>query len=170
MSPLISETTESVETLPDRRQGLIYRGQSVSWLLVTWWRREPGHQQLRYLHIFPGNNLGTTRVGLICNDMSILTSFFNTNFSHACQNSFKYLQDTGKRLISNADFRLKAQQQKKNNFMSYLVAKNRSIFLKSRPILAQLCVQSKNIFWGSHEYYFIDLDRYLSNLNTLSTK
>ena len=112
--------------------------------LVTQGARTLGATIFTY---FSRNNLGTTHVGLICNDIFFLTSFFNTHFSHACQNSFKYLQDIGKRLVSNADFRLKAQQK---NFMSYLVAKNQSIVVKSRPILAQLCVQSKNIFMRSH--------------------
>ena len=40
--------THGVEILPQVRQGLTYSTQSISWLLMSWRRKEPGHQQTWY--------------------------------------------------------------------------------------------------------------------------
>ena len=42
--------TQVVEILPQIRQGPTHFTESTSWLLVSWRRKEPGHQQLWYWH------------------------------------------------------------------------------------------------------------------------
>ena len=42
------------EILPRGRQGPIYSAPSISWLLVTWRRKDPGHQESWDWHSYPG--------------------------------------------------------------------------------------------------------------------
>ena len=42
------DMTQVVEILPQVRPGYTYSTQSISWLLVPWRRKEPGHQQPWY--------------------------------------------------------------------------------------------------------------------------
>ena len=42
------DTTQVVEILPQIRQEPTYSTKSISWLLMSWWRKEPGHQQPWY--------------------------------------------------------------------------------------------------------------------------
>ena len=42
------DTTQVIEILPQIRQGSTYSTYSISWLLMSWRRKEPGHQQPRY--------------------------------------------------------------------------------------------------------------------------
>ena len=44
------DVTQVVEILPQIRQGPTHSTLSISWLLVSWRRKEPGHQQLWYWH------------------------------------------------------------------------------------------------------------------------
>ena len=37
-----------------RRWWLVYPAQSIAWLLMSWRRKKPGHQQLWYLFTYPG--------------------------------------------------------------------------------------------------------------------
>ena len=48
MSFLHIDMTQVVEILPQVRQGPTYSTESVSWVLMSWWRKEPGHQQPWY--------------------------------------------------------------------------------------------------------------------------
>ena len=48
MSFLHTNKTQVVEIPPRVRQGPAYSTQSVSWLLMSWRRKEPGHQQPWY--------------------------------------------------------------------------------------------------------------------------
>ena len=48
MSFLHIDMTQVVEILPQIRQGPTYSTQSISWLLMSWRRKEPGHQQPWY--------------------------------------------------------------------------------------------------------------------------
>ena len=50
MSFLHIDMTQVVEILRQIRQGPTYSTKSISWLLVSWRRQEPGHQQLWYWH------------------------------------------------------------------------------------------------------------------------
>ena len=45
MSFLHVDTTRIVETLPNVRQGPTYSTKLISWMLLSWRRNEPGHQQ-----------------------------------------------------------------------------------------------------------------------------
>ena len=45
MSYLHANTTQVVEISPRARQGPAYSTKSISWLLMSWRRKEPGHQQ-----------------------------------------------------------------------------------------------------------------------------
>ena len=48
MSLFHIDTTQVAKILPQIRQGPFHSTQSISWLLVSWRRKEPGHQQLWY--------------------------------------------------------------------------------------------------------------------------
>ena len=48
MSFLHTNKTQVVEIPPQVRQGPSYSTQSISWLLMSWRRKEPGHQQPWY--------------------------------------------------------------------------------------------------------------------------
>ena len=48
MALLHIDKTHVVVILPHVRQGLTYPTWSISWLLMTWWRKEPAHQQPQY--------------------------------------------------------------------------------------------------------------------------
>ena len=45
---LTTEMTQVFEILPHKRQAPVYSTYSIEWLLMTWRRKEPGHQQLWY--------------------------------------------------------------------------------------------------------------------------
>ena len=54
LSFLTIEMMQLFEILPHERQGPVYSTYSIAWLLMTWRRKEPGHQQLWYwLHFSP---------------------------------------------------------------------------------------------------------------------
>ena len=48
LSFLNVDVVQVVEIFPCGRQGPIYPAQSMPWLLIPWWCKELGHQQLRY--------------------------------------------------------------------------------------------------------------------------
>ena len=48
MSVLHIDSTQVLKILPQVRPGPIYSTQSISWLLMSWRRKEPGHQQPWY--------------------------------------------------------------------------------------------------------------------------
>ena len=48
MSFLHMDMTQVVEILPQVRQGPTHSAKSISWLLMSWRRKEPGHQQPWY--------------------------------------------------------------------------------------------------------------------------
>ena len=43
------DMTQTVQILPQVRQELAYSMQSISWVLMSWQLKEPGHRQPRYL-------------------------------------------------------------------------------------------------------------------------
>ena len=45
MSFLHIDLTQVLKILPQVREGPTYSIYSISWLLMSWWRKEPGHQQ-----------------------------------------------------------------------------------------------------------------------------
>ena len=48
VSYLHIDTMQIIEILPQIRQEPTYSTLSISWLLISWWRKEPGHQQPWY--------------------------------------------------------------------------------------------------------------------------
>ena len=46
--------TQSVEILPGGSQGPTYITLSMTFVPMTWWRKEPGHHQPQYRQSFPG--------------------------------------------------------------------------------------------------------------------
>ena len=53
LSFLNNEMVQVVKFLCCGRQGHVYLGWSIPWLLMSWWRKEPGHQQSWYWPISP---------------------------------------------------------------------------------------------------------------------
>ena len=49
-----SELVPIFEIIPQRRQSLAYPAYSISWLIIAWWRNEPGYQQSWYWFNVPG--------------------------------------------------------------------------------------------------------------------
>ena len=59
VSLLNIEMAQVIEIFPCERQGPVYPAKSISWLLMTWRRKEPGHHQPLY---WPSSNSSTGRV------------------------------------------------------------------------------------------------------------
>ena len=51
---LHTDMTQVVKTIPPVRQELTYSTYSISWVLMTWRREEPWHQQPRYSLYYNG--------------------------------------------------------------------------------------------------------------------